>query len=337
LQALDDCRDEPLKAGVAIRDRLTACATRLLAALVLAAMIQVATARPAAAQVVAMVNGEPITALDVTQRAKLVQLSTKKSATRQEALDELIDDKLKIQLAKRFISEIPERDVENQFNSVARRVGLEPAQFAQVLQANGISANAFKSRLRSDMVWGSIIRGKFQGQLQVGDRDVSQAVKSKGGEKEGEKAKDASAYDYTLRPILLLVRRGSAPGIFDSRRKEAESLRARFQGCAEGLALARTLPDVAIRAQITRSSTDLGQQQRDVLANTPVGKLTPPDTTAQGVEVFAVCDKKPAKNADTATEREARDEIYGKKFQELSKNYLKELRRQALIEIRQAP
>ena len=97
------------------------------------------------------------------------------------------------------------------------------------------------------------------------------------------------------------------------------------------------MPDVAIRAQITRSSTDLAPQQREVLANSPVGKLTPPDTTAQGVEVFAVCEKKPAKNADSATEREARDEIYGKKFQELSKSFLKDLRRQALIEIRQAP
>jgi peptidyl-prolyl cis-trans isomerase SurA len=320
-----------------MRKRASAWMTRLLGALLLAGAVQTALPQPATAQVVAMVNGEPITALDVTQRAKLVQLSTKKTPTRQEALDELIDDKLKIQLAKRFISEIPERDVENQFSSVARRVGLEPAQFAQVLQANGISANAFKSRLRSDMVWGSIIRGKFQGQLQVGDRDVSQAVKSKGGEKEGEKGKDTAAYDYTLRPILLLVRRGSAPGVFDSRRKEAESLRTRFQDCTEGLTLARALPDVAIRAQITRSSSDLGAQQREVLANTPVGKLTPPDTTAQGVEVFAVCDKKPTKNADTTSEREARDEIYGKKFQELSKTYLKELRRQALIEIRQAP
>ena len=105
---------------------------RLLAAAAAAAVL-VATTVPATAQVVAMVNGEPITSLDVTQRIRLIQLSTKKSASRQEALDELINDKLKIQLAKRYISEIPERDVDNQFNNVARRVGLTPQQFAQVL------------------------------------------------------------------------------------------------------------------------------------------------------------------------------------------------------------
>jgi peptidyl-prolyl cis-trans isomerase SurA len=311
---------------------------RLLAAAMIAAVL-VAMTSPASAQVVAMVNGEPITALDVTQRIRLIQLSTKKSPSRQEALDELIDDKLKVQLAKRFIAEIPERDVENAFNNVARRVGLSPQQFGQVLQSNGISPNAFKSRLRSDIVWGSIIRGKFQGQLQIGDKDVSQAIRSQSDGNEGEKAtqKDGTAYDYSLRPILLLVPRGSSPGAFDSRRREAESLRSRFQSCNEGVRIARTLRDVAIRAPITRSSNDFAQQQREVLAKTPVGHLTPPDTTPQGIELFAVCDKREAKNADTVRERETREQIYSKKFEALSKNYLKELRRSALIELRQKP
>ena len=55
---------------------------------------------PAQAQVVAIVNGEPITALDIRQRTRLIQLSTQKTPSRQEVLDELIDDKLKVQLAQ---------------------------------------------------------------------------------------------------------------------------------------------------------------------------------------------------------------------------------------------
>ena len=52
------------------------------------------------AQVVALVNGEPITALDIAQRTRLIQLSTQKIPSRQEVLDELIDDKLKVHLAQ---------------------------------------------------------------------------------------------------------------------------------------------------------------------------------------------------------------------------------------------
>ena len=90
------------------------------------------------------------------------------------------------------------------------------------------------------------------------------------------------------------------------------------------------LPDVAVREAIIRQSADLGQQQRDVLNNTPVGRLTPPDVTMQGVEVFAVCNKTEAKGGDTpARARGARD-VYQERYQALSKKYLKELRSQAL-------
>jgi peptidyl-prolyl cis-trans isomerase SurA len=94
------------------------------------------------------------------------------------------------------------------------------------------------------------------------------------------------------------------------------------------------LPDVAVREAIVRQSTDLPQQQRDVLNNTPVGRLTPPDVSMQGVELFAVCNKTEAKGGETVAKREARESVYQERFQAISKKYLRELRSQALIEIR---
>ena len=58
----------------------------------LAAMMAVtlAAASPAAAQqVAAMVNGTPITAYDIEQRSKFIQLSTQKTLGRQEVLQTL--------------------------------------------------------------------------------------------------------------------------------------------------------------------------------------------------------------------------------------------------------
>ena len=51
---------------------------------------------PASAQVVALVNGAPVTELDISQRAKIVQLTTGKSLGRKELLQQLVDDQLKI-------------------------------------------------------------------------------------------------------------------------------------------------------------------------------------------------------------------------------------------------
>jgi peptidyl-prolyl cis-trans isomerase SurA len=108
-------------------------------------------------------------------------------------------------------------------------------------------------------------------------------------------------------------------------------LRARFQSCEEGLRSAMALPDVAVRETITRQAADLGEAQRKVLNDTPVGRLTPPDFTPQGVEVFAVCSKNTAKG-DTPAKRKVRDEMYNERYQAASKKFLKELRNQALIE-----
>jgi peptidyl-prolyl cis-trans isomerase SurA len=300
---------------------------RAALAVVVLALTLCCGAGAARAQVAALVNGEPITALDIAQRTRLIQLSTQKTPSRQEVLDELIDDKLKVHLARRYIAEVPKREIENTYANIARRAGMSPDQFGKMMQQSGISVDALKARIHADYVWSQIIRGKFRASLQIGEKEV--AVKM------GTQKDDAGGYDYALRPILFLVPRGSAPAAYEARKKEAETLRARFQSCGEGLRLATGLPDVAVREVISRQSVDLQQQQRDLLNNTPVGRLTPPEVTSQGVELFAVCQKKPIVGGDTPRERELRDNIYQERYQALSKKYLKQLRSQALIEIRQ--
>jgi peptidyl-prolyl cis-trans isomerase SurA len=278
----------------------------------------------ARAQVVAVVSGEPITEVDIAQRTRLIELSNQKKPSRQEVLDELIDDKLKIQLSKRYIAEVPKREIENAYATIARRAGMSVAQFTKMTQASGITPEALKSRIHADYVWSQIVRGKFQGSLQVGEKEVE--VKMQQSNKE-----ESPNYEYRLRPVLFLVARNSSAAVFEARKKEVEAFRSRFESCAEGLRLAATLPDVAIREAITRQSADLAQQQRDVLNNTALGHLTPPDVTSQGVEVFAVCGKTVAKG-DSPAKRAVRDEMFNERYQALSKKFLLQLRKQALIE-----
>jgi peptidyl-prolyl cis-trans isomerase SurA len=300
---------------------------RLLAgALLLAPMLLTAPSQ-ATAQIAALVNGEPITVVDISQRTRLIQLSTQKVPSRQEVLDELIDDKLKVNLSKRFIADVPKREIESSFGAIARRTGVTAAQFTQMLKQQGLNADTLKARIHADFVWQQIIRGKFQGSLQVGDREVE--VKLQAANKT-----DTAGFEYRLQPILLLVPKGAAPAVAEARKREAEGLRARFQSCDEGLRAARALSDVAVREVITRASADLPQKQRELLNETPIGRLTPPDVTFQGVEMFAVCAKNPAKGGDSPAMREARDAMYQERFQAASKKFLKELRAQALIEIR---
>jgi peptidyl-prolyl cis-trans isomerase SurA len=285
---------------------------------------------PAAAQqAAAVVNGDLITVLDVTQRIKLTELSSHKVQTRQEALDELIDEKLKLQVARKYVIDIKDKDVDGAFDGIARRAGTTSEKFAESLTHAGIDVPKLKGRIKADIAWTSIIRGKFQSTLQVGEKDVIDAMQAR---KKDDKP-EAVTNQYKLRMILFIVPRGSPPSGFEARAKEAEALRARFQSCEEGLPMARDMPDVAVRETITRSSVDVPAAQREILDKTPLGHLTPPDITLQGVELFAVCARDQV-SGETPGKREVREAISNERFQAQAKRYLKELRSAAMIEIR---
>src|SRR6516162_10665247 len=93
---------------------VTSPARRLLfVATLAAAAVAAPPLVPALAQqVVVVVNGDPITAIDVAQRTKLLALSTHRNPERQEVVDNLIDEKLKLQIAKRFKLEVTDAEVD---------------------------------------------------------------------------------------------------------------------------------------------------------------------------------------------------------------------------------
>lgn len=301
--------------------------TRLAATAVLSAYAAAAGGAPAAAQIALMVNGEPITTFDIDQRAKITQLQTQKPPNRKEIIDELIDEKLKVQSARRYGLEVGPAEVDNAYAGIARRMRQTPEQFNKSLESQGIHPSTLKGRLKAEMTWNQIVRGKFQNSLQVGDKDVRTVLERKGN------AEDFG-YDYALRPILFVVPRGAPDSVIEMRKKEAEALRGRFTSCEDSITFARSLRDVVVREPIHRNSSDLSPQLRQVIDQIPIGKLTPPEMTASGVEVFALCGKERT-TSETPGKKEARDELFQARFQEQGKRFLAQLRKQAMIEYKQ--
>jgi peptidyl-prolyl cis-trans isomerase SurA len=278
------------------------------------------------AQIVLYVTGQPITAYDIEQRGKLIALGGKPKP-RQEVINELIDDKIKILAGKRFNFEMSQAEVDSAFANIARNAGASTDQFSKMLESRGVNPNTLKARLKADMTWNQIIRGRYGKQLTPSEKDIFEAEMQSSDQKE-------AGIEYTLHPMTFVVPRGSPANVIEARRREAEALRQRFQSCSSGLPFARALREVVVRAPIRRNSADLSPALRDILAKVEVGKVTPPEITEGGVEVFALCEKKET-NADSPTKRKMRDEIFQRRFQKLADSYLKELRAQAMIEYKQ--
>jgi peptidyl-prolyl cis-trans isomerase SurA len=300
---------------------------RLLAMLVVVTPLLATIAH--AQQIVVIVNGEPITALDIEQRTKLQQLSNQahKAPGRQEVLEELIIEALKVREAKKWGLEASSSEVDQAFATMATRMRMTADQLTQTLARSGVYPTTLKNRIRADLVWPQLVRGRYQASLQIGEKDILTAMESKPEESVG--------YDYTLRPILFIVPPGSPEPFVDGRKREAEALRGRFQGCDEGIAFARALKDVAVRDQITRSSVDIPPEQRKLLEGIEVGKLTPPEVTKFGVEMFAICSRKESSADNSIGKRKARETILAERYERRSKQYLQEVRRGAMIEFKE--
>jgi peptidyl-prolyl cis-trans isomerase SurA len=207
---------------------------------------------------------------------------------------------------------------------MAGRMRFTADQLTQQLARSGVNVSTLKARIRADIAWSQIVRGRYQASLQIGEKDILSAMETK--------SDDSVGYDYTMRPILFLVPSGSAETFIDGRKREAEALRGRFQGCEEGITFARALKDVAVREQVIRSSADIPAELRKVLEGIEVGRLTPPEVTKFGIEMFAICAKKESTADNSPGKRQAKENLMAKRYEQRSKQYLQELRRGAMLE-----
>jgi peptidyl-prolyl cis-trans isomerase SurA len=294
-------------------------------------------ATPTYAQSVAvLVNGEPITNYDIEQRTKLDFLSTHKQTSRQEVIEALIDEKVKIKEAKQFGIDPSVSDIDSSFADMSSRMRITPDQLAKSLESQGIRTDTLKQRIKADMVWTALVRGRYKESLQVGEKDVDSAARSQGDAGDPAEDKDkptAESFEYRMQPIVLIVPRGSPPALTESRVKEAETLRGRVQSCDEANALFKSMSNAAIRDIVIKTSADMPPSIREGLDKTPIGHLTPPEVTKQGVEMVALCGRKPT-TVDTPQKKAIRDKMFATKFETKSKSYLTQIRKAAMIEYR---
>ncbi|KJC50943.1 SurA N- domain family protein [Bradyrhizobium sp. LTSP885] len=297
----------------------------LLRSLLALALLLGGGARLHAQSIAVMVNGEPITNLDIEQRIKLNTLTGAKNPDRQAILNDLIDEKVKIKEAKKYGVDPGASDIEQSYGGMAQRMRLNGDQLTKVLEGKGIRPDTLKQRIKADMVWTALVRGRFKESLQVGEKDVAAAAQQTG------ETTETNAFEYRMQPIVLIVPRGAPQSDFETRRKEADTLRERVTSCEEANSYFKSMRNAAIREIVVKTSADLPPPLRDMLDKTPIGHLTTPEVTKQGIEMVALCGRKET-TVDTPKKREIREKMYAEKYEAKAKSYLQEIRRAAMIE-----
>lgn len=244
---------------------------------------------------------------------------------RKKALDELIEERLKLQEAKRLGITVSKDDVERAFKSVAERNKTSAEQLMAQVRAQGGDPQVMKDRFRATLAWREVVRRRYGHQISVSNREIDRFV-------ETAPATGDPGIELQLHKIVLALPGKIDQRIIAQRLQEAEGLRRRFQSCKTTAALVK---DTAAKFEDLgyRKATSVTEPTRSLLISARDGEMVPATLSGQGVELYAVCARRSLKVSDERRQA-AEQELSAKQFDRLGQRHLHDLRKDALIEIR---
>lgn len=124
------------------------------------------------------VNDQVITEYEVIQRALFMKLLNAPGDLQKEALKELIDDRLRLQEARRLGVRASDEEVLQGMTEFASRANLTAEQLIAELQKVGIAAETYRDFVAAGVVWRQIVRGKFAGRVPVSEADIDKALEA---------------------------------------------------------------------------------------------------------------------------------------------------------------
>lgn len=243
---------------------------------------------------------------------------------RKKALDELIDERIKLQEAKKLTIAIADDDVERAFKGVAERNKMTTEQFMNMIRQQGADGGVMKERIKVQLAWREVIRKKFGHMISVSTRDVERLATSSG---------NAETEELQIQRITF-----SVPGKIDQaalaqRYDAAEAVRRKFSGCKTTASLVKDQTNVKFEDLGYRSASTLAEPTRTFLVSAKDGEMVPASLTAAGVELYAVCGRRTQKISDEKRQA-AESELTMREFERRAQSHLFDLRTNAHIEIR---
>lgn len=150
-------------------------------------LLLVLAVAPVSAQtlgIVAIVNDDVISIYDLNSRISLFIATSNQENTpanrkrlSRQVLNRLIDEKLKMQEAKRLDINIPRRTINQAYSDMERRNKLPPGGLNKFLAAKGVDKLALLEQIEAGIAWGRAVNRSFAFQIQIGDEEIDEVIK----------------------------------------------------------------------------------------------------------------------------------------------------------------
>lgn len=278
-----------------------------------------------ASEIKYIVNNMPITSGDIKHRAAFFRLQHKKGG---DAGQEMVEQALKLSEAKRLGIRISDKQVDEAYARFASNNKMQLKQLDGIMAKAGVTKEHFKEFIRTQMAWNQAVaaraRAEGGGGGGLNERDAVRRMLDKGGVK-------PSATEYMLQQVIFVVPAAERKATLGKRKREAEAMRARFNGCDTTREFAKGLIDVTVRDLGRVLAPALPSDWAEQIKKTKVGAATGVRETDRGVEFIGICSSREVSDDKVAAMVFESEGKTDDRADELARKYLAELKEKARI------
>ncbi len=254
-------------------------------------------------------------------------MSNIQSETRDQALEQLINERLKLQEAKDRKVSVNEADVDQLLKRMASSVteGQTVDEFLAAFRKQGVGEETIRQRMRAQIAWRDVIRKIY------GFR-ISSLV---GAGADETKKSDSSAAESVFNVRKLRIATGSGQAALARAYVRGQTIRKRFSSCGKLASLAKRAGDVEVTSHNGKKAAFFPRDARPLLIQASQGQMLPPVLSSEGVDLYAVCGKRAPKKKEVADgSQTSPSDRRQQEFQIYARRHLNDLRQRATIDRR---
>jgi peptidyl-prolyl cis-trans isomerase SurA len=302
---------------------------------------------PAIAQeaaVIAVVNDQPVTSFDITQRITLLQVlnpGLKEGLERKKIANDIINDVVKISEAKRAQFAPTEKEVDERIAGIAKGMKTDTGGLADRLSKRGVAISAFRQYIEAQMAFGRLLQVKFKDKVEVDPAAVDKKLAAIKADINGKIAKvmaDPRNQPITVYQIMEIgfPADGNDQQLLQSRAIEANQYLSKFKSCAGASSAASGIFNVKVGKKIEADGRKLPPQLKSLFASKGPNNAYGPMRTKDGMQVIAFCGTRkivpPKPNVQLPTREQIQNVVLNEKYDAVEQKYVAIMRKTAIIE-----
>jgi peptidyl-prolyl cis-trans isomerase SurA len=269
-------------------------------------MVSVACIAPAHAElaIAAVVNDEVISSFDLQERVQLLLATSGKQvsaeelpAARAQILQGMINDTLKLQESKRYSIRISADEIKAAMAAIEQQQGKPAGSLSAFINARGLSLEAFKQQMESQVAWRKLLGRTVRSELEVSDEEVTRAQQ--------RLARGTAIPEVRIASILVPPQEGISGVELENTARDIYGQLARGVDASALLSAysERLKLDFAPVRWVPESR--LAPELLEALSELKAGEITQPIPTPVGLQIIRLLDRRtlrsvPSQNAEVA-------------------------------------